>query len=258
MAKRSIQGFVEVASGLGELTRSRAKEAAADLLTLTGVEGSSKKVAKQASKLADDLLVAAETNRKQVVRLVRTEVEAALGKVDVGRLVSEVQGLGATVAALAAQVDDLARSAAGRPSASRSTVADVEPEPARVAPRPAAASVPATKAPAKKAPAKEAATTPPAKKAAKKAPAKKAPAKKVATTAPAKKAAKKAPARKAPAKEAASTAATKAPGKKASTTKASTTKAAPAKKASAKKASAKKASAKKTSATKPTTGGTTA
>ena len=80
MAKRSIHGFVELASGLGELTRSRAKEAATELLALTGVEGSSKKVAKQASKLADDLLVAAETNRKQVVRLVRSEVESAIGR----------------------------------------------------------------------------------------------------------------------------------------------------------------------------------
>ena len=32
MAKRSIHGFVELASGLGELTRSRAKEAATELL----------------------------------------------------------------------------------------------------------------------------------------------------------------------------------------------------------------------------------
>ncbi len=219
MAKRSIHGFVELASGLGELTRSRATEAAHELLTLTGVEGSSKKVAKQASRLADDLLSAAERNRKQVVGLVRSEVESALGRIDVGRLVGEVQGLATTVAGLAAQVDDLARAASGRPSAPVARVVEVEPEPARVAARPTTtSSTPAKKAPAKKAPAKKA----PAKKApAKKAPAKKAPAKK----APAKKApAKKAPAKKAPAK--------KAPAKKA-----------PAKKAPAKKAPAKKAPA---------------
>ncbi len=253
MAKRSIHGFVELASGLGELTRSRAKEAATELLALTGVEGSSKKVAKQASKLADDLLVAAETNRKQVVRLVRSEVEAALGRVDVGRLVGEVQGLGATVAALAAQVDDLARSAAGRPAPS-APARVVEPEPARVASRPA----PAKKRPAKRtsssATATPAATTAPAKKA----PAKKAPAKKAATTAtkkaPAKKATstatKKAPAKKAPAKKAATTAAKKAPAKKATTKTA-------AKKATstaAKKAPARKEPATKASAPAATTG----
>ena len=56
MAKRSIQGYVELASGLGELTRSRAKEAAPEILALAGADGSRKKVAKQASKLADELL----------------------------------------------------------------------------------------------------------------------------------------------------------------------------------------------------------
>ncbi|HYN28684.1 MAG TPA: hypothetical protein VES95_02250, partial [Dermatophilaceae bacterium] len=174
MAKRSIQGYVELASGLGELTRSRAKEAAQEIIALAGSDASRKKAAKQVSSLADELLHAAEANRKQLVRLVRREVEAAVAKLDVNRLSGEVQALGATVAGLAAQVDDLARSAAGMSARTPGPVADAlaDIEPARVAPRPSA---PAKKAPAKKAPAKKA----PAKKApAKKAPAKKAPAKK--------------------------------------------------------------------------------
>ncbi|MFQ6173228.1 hypothetical protein ACK8HX_16625 [Oryzobacter sp. R7] len=232
MAKRSIQGFVELASGLGELTRSRAQEAATELLTLTGVEGSGKKAAKQAGRLAEDLLVAAEANRKQVVRLVRSEVESAISRVDVGRLVSEVQGLGATVAALAAQVDDLARSAAGRPSSPVARVVEVEPEPARVAPRPAA--------PARKAPATTTAKAPARKAPARKAPARKAPAAKASTT----KAASTTPARKAPAKKttkttAAKTTPTKATAKKATKATAKKATKAPAKKAT--KATAKKA-----------------
>ncbi|WP_377643009.1 hypothetical protein [Oryzobacter terrae] len=251
MAKRSIQGFVELASGLGELTRSRAKEAATELLTLTGVEGSSKKVAKQAGKLADDLLVAAESNRKQVVRLVRSEVEAAIGRIDVGRLVGEVQGLGATVAALAAQVDDLARAAAGRPAPSApARVVDVEPEPARVAPRPA----PARKRPAKKASSTSASSAPAATPSpAKKAPARKAAARKSPATkaTPKKATTKKAPAKKAPAKKATTTAAKKAPAKKATTTAA---RKAPAKKAPARKTSAaKKAPAATTTPSTPST-----
>ncbi len=114
MAKRSIHGYVELASGLGELTRSRAKEAARELLTLSGADASSKKVAKQASQLAEDLLTAAETNRKQLVRLVRREVDSAMGRLDVSRLVGDVQHLGATVTSLAGQVDELARAASGR------------------------------------------------------------------------------------------------------------------------------------------------
>ena len=113
MAKHSIQGYVELASGLGELTRSRAKEAAQEIVALASQETSRKKLAKQASDLADELLKAAEANRKHLVRLVRREVNAAVGKLDVDRLTSEVQGLRSTVAALASQVEELARSAAG-------------------------------------------------------------------------------------------------------------------------------------------------
>ncbi|HET6949105.1 MAG TPA: hypothetical protein VFI47_01945 [Acidimicrobiales bacterium] len=197
MAKRSIQGYVELASGLGELTANRAKEAAQEIVAIAGVTGSRRKVQKQASKLADELLKAAESNRKHLVRLVRKEVDTAVKRLDLARVVADVQGLGATVAALAAQVDDLARAATGLTASSADTVV----EPARVAAKVPAKKAPAKKAPAKKAPAKKA----PAKKApAKKAPAKKAPAKKApAKKAPAKKApAKKAPAKKAPAKKA--------------------------------------------------------
>jgi hypothetical protein len=202
MAKRSIQGYVELASGLGELTRSAAKEAAAEILALAGSDASRKKAAKQVSGLADELLHAAQANRKALVRLVRREVDSAVGKLDVNKISTDVQTLAATVAGLASQVDDLARSATGMSARTPGPVADalvdLGPEPARVAARPSATAkkAPAKKTAAKKAPAKKAAVkkAPAKKAAAKKAPAKKAPAKK----APAKKkaAAKKAPAKK--------------------------------------------------------------
>ena len=242
MAKNSIQGYVELASGLGDLTRSRAKEAAQEIIALASQDTSRKKLAKQASALADDLLKAAEANRKQIVRLVRREVDSAVGKLDVDRLTREVQGLGATVAALASQVEELARSAASVEIRGAATVVseivEVAPEPVKAAAKKAPARV------AKKAPAKKAATNATPAKAAAKAPAAKAPAKKAATkAAPAKKAsattakaAAKAPAAKAPAKKAATTSATakaaaKAPAKKA------TTKSAPAAKSTASSAS---------------------
>ena len=242
MAKNSIQGYVELASGLGDLTRSRAKEAAQEIIALASQDTSRKKLAKQASALADDLLKAAEANRKQIVRLVRREVDSAVGKLDVDRLTREVQGLGATVAALASQVEELARSAASVEIRGAATVVseivEVAPEPVKAAAKKAPARV------AKKAPAKKAATNATPAKAAAKAPAAKAPAKKAATkAAPAKKAsattakaAAKAPAAKAPAKKAATTSApaktaAKAPAKKA------TTKSAPAAKSMASSAS---------------------
>ena len=141
MAKRSIQGYVELASGLGELTRSAAKEAAAEILALAGSDASRKKAAKQVSGLADELLHAAQSNRKDLVRLVRREVDSAVGKLDVNRLSGDVQTLAATVAGLASQVDDLARSATGMntrtPGPVADALADLGPEPARVAARPA-------------------------------------------------------------------------------------------------------------------------
>ncbi len=98
MAKRSVRAYVELASGLGEMTRARAVEAAQELVTLAGAKGSSGKVAKQVEKLAGDLLGAAEQNRAHVVGLVQREVESAVARVDVTRLLTEVQALGATVA----------------------------------------------------------------------------------------------------------------------------------------------------------------
>jgi len=237
MAKRSIQGYVEFASGLGELTRSRAKEAAQEILSLAGSDASRKKAAKQVSDLADELLHAAQSNRKHLVRLVRREVEAALGKLDVNRLSGDVQTLAATVAGLATQVDDMARSATGLSARTPGPVADAlagfEPEPARVVARPSA---PATSAPARKAPAR------------------KAPARKSSSSTASKAAAKKAPARKSSSSTATKAAAKKAPAR---TSSSSTTTKAAAKKAPARKAPARRSPASSSSSSSTTTAPTT-
>lgn len=250
MAKNSIQGYVELASGLGDLTRSRAKEAAQEIVALASQDTSPKKLAKQASALADDLLKAAEANRKQIVRLVRREVDSAVGKLDVDRLTREVQGLGATVAALASQVEELARSAASVEIRGAATVAsgivEMAPEPVKAAAKKAPTRV-TRKAPAKRT---TATTSAPATKSA---PAKKATSKKATATAAKATATKSAPAKKATATKSAPAA--KAPAKKAtaSTTKATATKSAPAKKTTAtKSASAATAPAKKAPAAKST------
>ncbi|MBM6399388.1 hypothetical protein [Phycicoccus sonneratiae] len=229
MAKRSVRAYVELASGLGEMTRARAVEAAQELVTLAGSKGSSTKVAKQVEKLAGDLLSAAEQNRAQVVGLVQREVETAVSRVDVSRLLGEVQSLGATVAGLAAQVDELARSVGGRAArAPRAGLAEVA-EPVLGDPPATMAATPPRSTPARKAPAR-------------KAPARKAPPQKAAA---AKTAAKKAPAKKAPAKKSATKTSA---ARKSSATKAPTTSA--AKKSTAKKSTAKKSTAKKSTATK--------
>ena len=209
MAQRSIKGSVELASGLGEMTRSAAKDAAAEFVAMTTNDLSAKKVTKQASRLADDLFAAANTNRKNLVALVRSEVDKAVGRLDVATLQQELSSVTDTVHALRSQVEELAGSLAGRSSTAASsaatgvatmadtagaTVADVAPgiapapsrRPARSAlKKSASSSSSATKASATKASAKKASTatkTTAKKSTATTSTAKKSPAKKASTT----------------------------------------------------------------------------
>jgi len=169
MAFESIRAYVQLASGLTDLTRARAMEAAQGLLSLpaTGI-ATGTKMATQASALADELLAAATANRSELTTLIRTEVDAAvmtrLGLVPVQKL-EEVE---AEAAHLRAEVARL-RSASSPAAAAKS--------PAKKA---AAAKSPAKKA-APPRPAKKAAPPRPAKKAAPPRPAKKASVKSVTT-----------------------------------------------------------------------------
>ena len=107
MARRSIHSYLEVASGLGDLTKSKAKEAATELLALSANPPSPKKIGKQAGKLAEDLMTSAESNRKMITTLIRTEVDKAVSRLDLANLSKDVQGVVATVAGLAAQLEEL-------------------------------------------------------------------------------------------------------------------------------------------------------
>jgi outer membrane biosynthesis protein TonB len=237
VAFESVRSYVQLASGLGELTKAKAMDAAQGLLALPGADEVTRR-AVQASTLADQLLDAARANRANLLTLIQGEVESALKKADVAR-VADVDAARAALTAVTKEIADLralliATGASAVAGASRSSLArsvgvsgavttahrrpaaSAEPSPVTATPRPKPAATKSTvkpAAPATKTTAKRAA---PAKKAAA---AKKATAKRAA---PAKKAsaAKKAPARKA------------APAKKTTTAKATTAKATTAKKAS--------------------------
>jgi polyhydroxyalkanoate synthesis regulator phasin len=106
MSFESCRGYAQLASGLGELTRARATEAAQGLLSLPGVGATTGKLTVQVSALAEELLAAAAANREHLTTLVRHEVEAAvtrLGLVAAEKLEesrAEVARLRAEVAAL--------------------------------------------------------------------------------------------------------------------------------------------------------------
>ena len=107
MAKSALQNYLELAAGLGDLTRAKAKDAANEILTLAGQAPSPKKMGKEATRLAEDLVDQAKANRKMLSNLVRSEVDKAMRKVDLGSMSKDVQAVVATVAGLAAQVEEL-------------------------------------------------------------------------------------------------------------------------------------------------------
>ena len=117
MVFESVRGYVQLASGLSELTRARATEAAHGLLSLqgAGIESGSK-LAVQVSALAEELLAAATANRHSLTALVRSEVDAAVNRI--GLVPAEqLQESQAELAAVRAEL------AALRASSSRGTSA---------------------------------------------------------------------------------------------------------------------------------------
>ena len=77
MAIDAIRGYIQLASGLTELSRAKATEAAHAVLMLPAAVTSAPMVA-QVTALADELLAAATTNRANLLALVRSEVENAV------------------------------------------------------------------------------------------------------------------------------------------------------------------------------------
>ena len=188
MAFESVRSYIQLASGLGEMTRARAMEAAQGLLSLPGADEVTRR-AVQASTLADQLLEAARANRANLLALVQHEVESALKRAEVAR-VADVRAAQATVGALAREIADLrgmpraGGAVVGRRSGAVSTTVRSEvpaAEPATT--RPAGRTATTKKATTKKATARKATT--------KKATTKKATAKKATGAAVRKSAAKK-------------------------------------------------------------------
>lgn len=247
MAFESVRGYVQLASGLGELTMAKAMEAAQGLLSLPGADGVTRKVV-QASTLAEELLDVAQSNRANLVALVQGEVESALKRADVVR-VADLDAARATLTTVTKELADLkamvvatgasavagaSRGSLGRSGAvstsARATAPAGEvpdaPAPTAAVPAPRRArSTSTAKAPAKKAaPRKAAATKSATKSTATKAASASTPAKKTAArrTATTKTAASKTAATKTAAKKttAQKTAAKKTTPRKARTTKA--------------------------------------
>ena len=142
MAFESVRGYVQLASGLGELTRARAMDAAQGLLSLPNVGGATGKVAGQVGVLAEEILAAALANRENLTALVRNEVDLAVSRlglvptVELERARDEVARLRAEVSRLReATIGRITTTAAATPAAaSAGTTAATSPPPEPSAP----------------------------------------------------------------------------------------------------------------------------
>ena len=172
MVMDALRGYVQLANGLTEVTKTRAQQAAKALLQQTGADALTAGVTTKVSDLAEEIVATSKSNRQLLQAIVANEVEGAVARL--GFVRSE------EVAALTRRVDGLERELAeANDAVVAATAASAAPAPAPAPVKPAKKSAPAKKA-AKKAAAKKvavkksAAKKTVAKKAAKKAPAKKA------------------------------------------------------------------------------------
>ncbi|TCN31600.1 poly(hydroxyalkanoate) granule associated protein phasin [Kribbella orskensis] len=162
MVMDAVRGYIQLASGLTEVTKQRAQQAAKALLQQTGADTLTTGLSTKVTDLADEIVATSKSNRQLLQAIVANEVEGAVARL--GFVRSE------EVAALTRRVENLERELADADEAE--TVHDASAPFAE--PAPAAKKAAAKKVAKKSADHGAAAAEKTAKKAAKKAPAKKA------------------------------------------------------------------------------------
>jgi polyhydroxyalkanoate synthesis regulator phasin len=180
----SVKNYLNLASGVTEVTRQRALAAAKAMVA------SGEATAEQVSNLADELLVTSRNNRDAMLALVRYEVDRALNRLGLATA-DEVASLQRRVTSLEGALATAGDAGSRRPakkSAAKAAAKSAAKAPAR---KTAAKATAAKAAPAKQTAAKATAAKAPARKTAAKATAAKATAATAtpATSTPAKKAA---------------------------------------------------------------------
>jgi hypothetical protein len=190
----TVRGYVQLANGLGDVTKQRATQVARQIaeqggVVVSGVASSagSADVAKQIQGLAEDLFATARTNRDLLIGLIRTEVERTVNRLGLvgadelnamARVVERLQNQLDAAIAFGGRPGGATRAEAGKAGGETSGRRTVKRAPVTFADAPAsgATASAAKKATAKKTAAKKSATK---KSATKKAAAKQSTAKKV-------------------------------------------------------------------------------
>jgi polyhydroxyalkanoate synthesis regulator phasin len=137
------QAYIDLALGYTETSRKRATKVVKQLA------GKGNATADQLQAMAEDLVKQGLTNREALTRLVRFELDRALGRVGLATA-DEVAELTGRVRDL----EDKLRAGTAAPAAAAAVVESPAPEPPAAAKRAPAKAAPAKRAPAKAAPAK--------------------------------------------------------------------------------------------------------
>jgi polyhydroxyalkanoate synthesis regulator phasin len=127
MALEALRAYLELASGLTEASRQRAKEVAQLLISAGALDQTIGPLGKQAQQIAEDLIATSRANRQLLMTLVRAEVDrgiAALGlptREELDRLQRRVTRLEQAVAAEGSPAKKAAAATATPPPASAPT-----------------------------------------------------------------------------------------------------------------------------------------
>ncbi len=177
MVMEALRGYVQLASGLTEVTKQKAQAAAKALLQQTGAENLTSGLSTKVSDLADEIVATSKSNRQLLQAIVTNEVEGAVARLGFVRT-EEVAALTRRVQRLETELAEARATSPVEPAGD--ALAEAAPGPVtaqRPGPVPTAKKTAARKSPAKKAPAKKSAAN---KTAAKKTAARKTSAKKTA------------------------------------------------------------------------------
>jgi len=140
MVLDALRGYVQLASGLTEVTKQKAQTAAKALLQQTGADA----LTSRASELADEIVATSKSNRQLLQAIVANEVEGAVARLGFVRS-EEVAALTRRVKALGTELAEAHAAASERAAVEKSA-----PGAGNDAPAKAAAKKPAKKAAAKK------------------------------------------------------------------------------------------------------------
>ncbi|MDP1878906.1 MAG: polyhydroxyalkanoate synthesis protein PhaF [Actinomycetota bacterium] len=135
MVLDDLRNYLQMASGLTEVTTSKAKDVVSGLVS-AGLSLSTRAMPApdmmgQVQTLADDLVATSRTNREMLVGMIRSEVDRAVGRMGFVRE-DELAALRRHVQRLEKQVDDLA-AASPRASAPTPPAPAAAPQPAPTA-----------------------------------------------------------------------------------------------------------------------------